>query len=294
MLILGLDTSTSCGSIALVDSEKPLGEWNLNVRKTHVGRLLPGIQHLLGETGIEIGQIDGFAVAVGPGSFTGLRIALTTAKTLSLVTGKPLAGIPTLDVLVENVPFTEGLVCPALDAEEVRSLPLCTEKDRDRRNGSSHRLSVGPSGDPVENDPGPHPHARRRSPSLWREDREGMHSPDHLRPSGIPFPPRIHLVPPGDQETVGRGSPTSQGIAGTVREGLGRGVEKEVSNGMWHGTPVRTMARLGCPNSPPGGYCFSCPCPRACPCPKQERSVACQSAYCPICAERFPPIVASI
>ena len=118
MLILGLDTSTSCGSIALVDSNKPLGEWNLNVRRTHAGRLLPGIQHLLHETGIEVGQIDGFAVATGPGSFTGLRIALTTAKTLALVTGKPLVGIPTLDVLAENVLFAEGLVCPVLDARK--------------------------------------------------------------------------------------------------------------------------------------------------------------------------------
>jgi tRNA threonylcarbamoyladenosine biosynthesis protein TsaB len=138
LIILGLDTSTSCGSIALVDSQKPLGEWNLNVRKTHVGRLLPGIQHLLGETGIEIGQIDGFAVAVGPGSFTGLRIALTTAKTLSLVTGKPLAGIPTLDVLVENVPFTEGLVCPALDARKGEIFAAMYEKDR---TGGTERLT---------------------------------------------------------------------------------------------------------------------------------------------------------
>jgi tRNA threonylcarbamoyladenosine biosynthesis protein TsaB len=145
MLILGLDTSTSCGSIALVDSEKPLGEWNLNVRRTHVGRLLPGIQHLLRETGIEIGQIDGFAVSVGPGSFTGLRIALTTAKTLSLVTGKPLAGIPTLDVLVENVPFTEGLVCPALDARRGEVFAAVYRKDtRGRTDRLTDYLSVPP------------------------------------------------------------------------------------------------------------------------------------------------------
>jgi tRNA threonylcarbamoyladenosine biosynthesis protein TsaB len=133
MLLLGLDTSTSCGSIALVASHKPLGEWNLNVRRTHAGRLLPGIQHLLGETGIEIGQIDGFAVAVGPGSFTGLRIALTTAKTLSLVTGKPLVGIPTLDVLVENVPFREGLICPALDARKGEVFAAVYKKDQSGR-----------------------------------------------------------------------------------------------------------------------------------------------------------------
>ncbi len=129
MLILGLDTSTSCGSIALVDSGKPLGEWNLNVRRTHAGRLLPGVRHLLQETGVEIGRIEGFAVTVGPGSFTGLRIALTTAKTLSLVTGKPLVGIPTLDVLVENVPFAEGRVCPVLDARKGEIFTALYRKD---------------------------------------------------------------------------------------------------------------------------------------------------------------------
>lgn len=138
MLILGLDTSTSCGSIALVDSNKPLGEWNLNVRRTHAGRLLPGIQHLLQETGIKIGQIDGFAVAIGPGSFTGLRIALTTAKTLALVTGKPLAGIPTLDILVENVPFVEGLVCPVLDARKGEIFAALYKRDS---RGTSDRLT---------------------------------------------------------------------------------------------------------------------------------------------------------
>jgi tRNA threonylcarbamoyladenosine biosynthesis protein TsaB len=145
MLLLGLDTSTSCGSIALVDSNKPLGEWNLNVRRTHAGRLLPGIQHLLHETGIEMGQIDGFAVTLGPGSFTGLRIALTTAKTLSLVTGKPLAGIPTLDVLVENVPFAEGLVCPALDARKGEIFAAVYRKDsRGGTNRVTDYLSVPP------------------------------------------------------------------------------------------------------------------------------------------------------
>jgi tRNA threonylcarbamoyladenosine biosynthesis protein TsaB len=138
MLLLGLDTSTSCGSIALVDSNRPLGEWNLNVQRTHAGRLLPGIQHLLCETGINIEQIEGFAVTIGPGSFTGLRIALTTAKTLSLVTGRPLAGIPTLDVLVENVPFTEGLVCPALDARKGEIFAAVYEKDS---QGKSDRLT---------------------------------------------------------------------------------------------------------------------------------------------------------
>jgi tRNA threonylcarbamoyladenosine biosynthesis protein TsaB len=139
MLLLGLDTSTSCGSIAVVDGNRPLGEWNLNVPRTHAGRLLPGVQYLLGETGLKIEQIDGFAVTMGPGSFTGLRIALTTAKTLSLVTGKPLMGIPTLDVLVENVPYATGLICPALDARKGEIFAALYR--RDSAGGTTDRLT---------------------------------------------------------------------------------------------------------------------------------------------------------
>jgi tRNA threonylcarbamoyladenosine biosynthesis protein TsaB len=138
MLLLGLDTSTSCGSIALSDGKKPLAEWNLNVRRTHAGRLLPGIQHLLHETDLTAQQIDAFAVTTGPGSFTGLRIALTTAKTLSLVTGKPLVGVPTLDVLVENVPFAPGLVCPVLDARKGEVFAALYKKDP---QGGARRLT---------------------------------------------------------------------------------------------------------------------------------------------------------
>lgn len=138
MLFLGLDTSTSWGSIALIDANKPLGEWSLNVPRTHAGRLLPGIQYLLGQTGVQMGQIDGFAVATGPGSFTGLRIALTTAKTLALVTGRPLVGIPTLDVLVENMPFAEGFVCPALDARKGEIFTALYKKES---TGNTNRLT---------------------------------------------------------------------------------------------------------------------------------------------------------
>lgn len=138
MLLLGLDTSTSCGSIALVDADKPLAEWSLNVPGTHAGRLLPGIQHLLRQTDVKLERVDGFAVAVGPGSFTGLRIALTTAKTLSLVTGKPLVGIPTLDVLVENMPFAAGFVCAALDARKGEIFAALYKKDQ---TGNADRLT---------------------------------------------------------------------------------------------------------------------------------------------------------
>ena len=111
-----MDTSTMHGSIALTESEKVLTEWALNVQKTHSERLLPGIQFLFQETGLTLEHLEAIAVTIGPGSFTGLRIGLATAKALALATGKPLVGIPSLDVIVENTPCFNGLVCAALNA----------------------------------------------------------------------------------------------------------------------------------------------------------------------------------
>jgi len=116
MIFLGIETSTSCGSIALAERDRVLAEWNLNLSKTHSERLLPDLAHMLLSAGMKMDQIDVIAVSIGPGSFTGLRIGLTTAKALALAKAKPMVGIPTLDVLAENVLTSEILVCPALDA----------------------------------------------------------------------------------------------------------------------------------------------------------------------------------
>jgi len=118
MLFLGIETSTSWGSLALAEGDRVLAEWDLNLSQTHSERLLPGLAHMFVSTGIDINQIDVITVAIGPGSFTGLRIGLTTAKALALATAKPIVGIPTLDVLAENVLTFPALVCPALDARK--------------------------------------------------------------------------------------------------------------------------------------------------------------------------------
>jgi len=116
MTFLGIETSTPCGSMALVDEDRVLAEWSLRVARSHSERLLPDLAHMLMSAGLEMNQIDGIAVTIGPGSFTGLRIGLTTAKALALASGKPIVGIPTLDVLAENVSSSPLLACPALDA----------------------------------------------------------------------------------------------------------------------------------------------------------------------------------
>ncbi len=138
MLFLGIDTSTPCGSIALAEPGKIHAEWALNVPKTHAGRLLQDIQSLFRLTGIGLDQVDGIAVTTGPGSFTGLRIGLATAKTMALVNGKPLVGIPSLDVLVENVPYAPGLICAVLDARKGEIFTALYRKDA---QGETKRLT---------------------------------------------------------------------------------------------------------------------------------------------------------
>lgn len=121
MLVLGIDTSTRVGGLGLYDSAQGLiGEENLALDQTHSERMLPMLEHLLQVAGVTLEQLDGFAVAVGPGSFTGLRIGVTTAKTLAQVTGKPLVGVSTLEATAYNLVMADGVICPIFDARNRR------------------------------------------------------------------------------------------------------------------------------------------------------------------------------
>ena len=82
MKILAIDTSTPSGSIALLEDDQLIAESTTCIQKTHAERLLPSIKTLLNSIGISIKDIDGFALTTGPGSFTGLRIGLSTIKGL--------------------------------------------------------------------------------------------------------------------------------------------------------------------------------------------------------------------
>jgi tRNA threonylcarbamoyladenosine biosynthesis protein TsaB len=118
-IILAMETATMCGSVALVSENRCLAEYSLQTGETHSRRLLAGVDWLLQETGIDWSTIDAVAVSQGPGSFTGLRIGLATAKGLALAGGAKLIGIGTLDGLAAQL-FAAGkiLICPVLDARK--------------------------------------------------------------------------------------------------------------------------------------------------------------------------------
>jgi tRNA threonylcarbamoyladenosine biosynthesis protein TsaB len=118
MKILAIDTSTPVGSIAIVEGALLKAQHILNISATHNQRLLPGIDRILRDADWTVNDLDGLAVSLGPGSFTGLRIGLSVVKGLAWATGKPLAGVPTLDALAANVPLVPYPIYPVLDARK--------------------------------------------------------------------------------------------------------------------------------------------------------------------------------
>src|SRR3972149_6461465 len=118
MRILAVETSTLAGGAALLDGDRLVGESALNIRPTHSERLMAAVDHLLHLSGWELGQLEGLAVAIGPGSFTGLRIGISAVKGLALGLGIPVAAVPTLDALAATLPFAAHPVCPVLDAKK--------------------------------------------------------------------------------------------------------------------------------------------------------------------------------
>ncbi len=128
MIILAIETSTPAGSVALFeappagdgfwDRGRILGETALTSPETHSARLMPAVDRLLRDACHTIRQVQGIALGLGPGSFTGLRIAVSTVKGLAYSLGVPVVGVPTLDALAHNVPFASTQICAVLDARK--------------------------------------------------------------------------------------------------------------------------------------------------------------------------------
>ncbi|MBU1566695.1 MAG: tRNA (adenosine(37)-N6)-threonylcarbamoyltransferase complex dimerization subunit type 1 TsaB [Proteobacteria bacterium] len=120
-LILSLETATPCSSVALTTGTRRNGEvvatLSLTGKVSHSRRLLSAIDWLMHESGVHWEDIGGIAVSLGPGSFTGLRIGMATAKGLAAGAGKVLLGVSTLDSLAAKC-VTDRLICSILDARK--------------------------------------------------------------------------------------------------------------------------------------------------------------------------------
>ncbi|MFH0777558.1 MAG: tRNA (adenosine(37)-N6)-threonylcarbamoyltransferase complex dimerization subunit type 1 TsaB [Candidatus Eisenbacteria bacterium] len=116
MRVVAIETATTFGSVALVEENVVLAETCLFVPQGHCESVLPAVEELLLAAGKRVSEVDAFAVSLGPGSFTALRIGLSTAKALAFSCGKPLAGVGTLDAVAFNVAGLFRYVCPIVDA----------------------------------------------------------------------------------------------------------------------------------------------------------------------------------
>ena len=121
MLILGIDTSTKICTCSIFDSENGIiAETSLSVKKNHSNIVMPMIDNLFKISDLTINDIDKIAVAIGPGSFTGVRIALGIAKGLAIALNKPLIAVNELDILEAIASGNENEIIPLIDARKER------------------------------------------------------------------------------------------------------------------------------------------------------------------------------
>ncbi|HUG52395.1 MAG TPA: tRNA (adenosine(37)-N6)-threonylcarbamoyltransferase complex dimerization subunit type 1 TsaB, partial [Vicinamibacteria bacterium] len=115
MKILAVDTTTERESVAFVESGVVEGEVRLRTVDGHSRRLMPAIASLLEAMGRSVLEVEGYAVTVGPGSFTGLRVGLGTVQGLALAASRPCLGVCTLDVLAATVAGEAPALAAVLD-----------------------------------------------------------------------------------------------------------------------------------------------------------------------------------
>jgi tRNA threonylcarbamoyladenosine biosynthesis protein TsaB len=147
MRVLAVDTTSALGSVALVDGWVLRGEEHLTGADTHSLQLLPAIDRLLTAAGLHPSDLEAFAVAVGPGSFTGLRVGLSTVQGLALAAGRPCLGVCVLDVLAS---VSDGAVTVAL-RDAFRGEVYWAEYDHEGRATGAAR--VGPLAEVLDQSP---------------------------------------------------------------------------------------------------------------------------------------------
>lgn len=116
MNVLAIDTSNDVLGIALLNETKIIGEYMTNLKRNHSVRAMPAIQQLFKDCGMEPAELDKIVVARGPGSYTGVRIGVTIAKTMAWSLGIPLSSVSSLAILATVGRYFQGSVVPLFDA----------------------------------------------------------------------------------------------------------------------------------------------------------------------------------
>ncbi len=136
MKILAIETTAIEGSIALMDDKHLIAEYRLNVPTRHAERIMVSIDHLLKQSLTNLNDLDAIAVSIGPGSFTGLRVGLATAKGLAVGANLPLVLVPTLEAMASGFPYAHPLIAPFIDAHKGEVYTALF----DAKNEQLHRL----------------------------------------------------------------------------------------------------------------------------------------------------------
>jgi len=117
-MLLAIETSSLVSSVALLHNDTLRAELTIQAKLTHSEQLMPHIADMLDKASVPKNTIDSIAVAIGPGSFTGLRIGLATAKGLAYAWNIPIVGVSTPESLAWNSIGCADLICPLIDAQK--------------------------------------------------------------------------------------------------------------------------------------------------------------------------------
>jgi len=146
LLIVSIETATGCGSVALtrggLADGRILAEATAQPELTHSRRLLGSVEWVLRAGGVVWDEVDGIAVSLGPGSFTGLRIGMAAAKGLSFASGVPLLGVETLDAIALSCPYIDRPLWCLLDARKEQLYAACYRPSTEGRPQRCHPAAV--------------------------------------------------------------------------------------------------------------------------------------------------------
>ena len=155
MKILALESSAVSASVALVEDDKLIAQSFQNCGLTHSRTLLPMAENLLANCGVPLAAVDAFAVAHGPGSFTGVRIGVATVKGLALGADKPCIGVSTLEAMAWGARALGGALCCVMDARagQVYNALFRIEGDAPRRLCGDRALKLTDLGEEIGESP---------------------------------------------------------------------------------------------------------------------------------------------
>jgi len=144
MKVVGIETSGSVGSVAVCDGNTVVGRQTFGKASNHGKEIVSSLEAVFNEVKWKPEDIDLIAVSIGPGSYTGLRIGVTCAKTLAYGLGKPVIDVPTLDVLTRNIKDDVKHICPVIDAKRKRVYACIYDRNNSKNKRTTDFLIITP------------------------------------------------------------------------------------------------------------------------------------------------------